>query len=154
MARTSSQTSGTGSRDPLIIPIKPRADAESAPAENKKGKAGSAKAPAKKFRKYDSYLVEYYDGSQRKRVRRSSYPKAMVLIESLKNQISERQDRRAAIRGARPAYLSSGGGTIERLEAPCGKGRDGRGWHRTSEGSRSHRGLGRRGIRQVRQFII
>ena len=71
-------------RDPLKIPIPPLSDAEAAPASSPKGKAGSAKAPAKKFRKYDSYLVEYYDGSKRMRVRRSSFPKAMNLIESLK----------------------------------------------------------------------
>ena len=70
--------------DPLKIPIKPQAEAKSAPAEPKSGQAGSTKAPAKEFRNYDSYLVEYYDGSKRMRVRRSSYAKAMVLIESLK----------------------------------------------------------------------
>lgn len=66
-------------RDPQKIPIKPRA-ADPLDQATKKRR----KKPGKKFRRYDSYLVEYYDGSKRIRLRRASFQKAMGLVETLK----------------------------------------------------------------------
>lgn len=59
-------------RDPLLIPIKPRV--------GQKPKPGMK--PRKK--KYDSYLVEHYIGSERMRERRGALEKAMALADSIK----------------------------------------------------------------------
>jgi integrase len=58
--------------DPLFIPIKPR--------------AGEILDPHRKVvkKKYDSYLVEYPDGSKAARKRRSTYDKARALADQIK----------------------------------------------------------------------
>ena len=83
-------------RDPLRIPLKQSASSE----------GGTPKKNQPTHRTYDSYVVEYFVGPKRMRVRRSTYAKAMAHADEVGVKLLNNEIESLKITGAdRRAYL-------------------------------------------------
>jgi integrase len=93
--------------DPLLIPVKPLVGQKVNP---------SAK-PRKK--KYDSYLVEHYVGSERVRDRRSSFEKARALADGIKIKLLNNQvDSTRLVGRDQQIYMAAAAHLQSVVEAP------------------------------------